>query len=214
MSNTFQTRDDTERNLRELFLAENGLSIEERGQLDSFFIGSLATRVAPLVWQEAILAAVELVHSARRLRAPVAKCLTFVFLLIVLPVAKASELPNSASYVALTAASISATLLDSYTTGQFQGNYHAYHVWHSSPGDQTFRGSLCIIEGSEPVFYGRHPGEARAFAVGVGKIAASQALAIAMRRSGRHWVRRLWLLPIAAVGIDSTLGAAHNFRHC
>jgi hypothetical protein len=106
---------------------------------------------------------------------------------------------------------ISATAGDSYETGQFQRNYQAWYSWRGAANDHRFNG-VCMTEGSQPLLYGKHPGELRAWSVGAGKVAAAMGLSLWARKSKKF--RRLSSVPLLILAADSGVGAISNWVRC
>ena len=111
-------------------------------------------------------------------------------------------------FLAASAFSIAATLADSYTTTEIAKNRAAqWDAWHP----YGYAGIPCSVE-SNAWLYGKEPSAARAYGVGVGKIALSELGAAFLRRNRK--LNRLWSLPILFVGVGSARGAIHNGLHC
>lgn len=72
------------------------------------------------------------------------------------------------------------------------------------------RGEGCDYEAWSPMLYGRHPQPARVASV----LAVETSLALGTAYLLRRHHSKLWVAPVAFLGISHARGAAHNFQNC
>jgi hypothetical protein len=109
--------------------------------------------------------------------------------------------PDAPSFVVASAANVAITLVDSWTTSLIRPR------WLSVPPSVN---RPCQVEGLSPWLYGREPSRARAWGVGIGKIAISETVAYVLWKKHKRW----WWVPLALNSAPAVPGVIVNLRDC